>query len=387
MKVLINGQSLQAPLTGIGQYTLHLLEALQHLPIITVVDCFFDNQFMSARNVLEQIHERSSVLTAAPAKQQPSTVKQLARALPLAYSARDWWLNRRFAEQAKHNNYHVYHEPNFILKDYKGAAVTTVHDLSFIYYPEYHPAERVRWLQRELPKTLARADRILTDSARVKDELLEYFDVPEYKVQAIHLGVSERFRPHQQAVCAEALAAWQLRYKNYVLFVGTIEPRKGIATLLAAWLKLPKALQKEFPLVIAGAPGWKNSALLKQIQQLQRQHPIHLLPYVPDALLPYLYAGASVFAYPSIYEGFGLPVLEALASGVPVMCGRHTAMAEFAQGACLVEDVTSVDEWQAHLQQLLQANYQLALVDSQRAQHFTWQDCAQKTAQVYGELG
>ena len=389
MKVLLNGQALQAPLTGIGNYTLHLMQALQQLPNITAVDCFFGNQFLSAQHVLERMQGHVHADSIAEPSVQPTlaqSVKQLARTMPFAYAARDWWLSQGFLQQAKQNCYQVYHEPNFILKNYHGPAVTTVHDLSFLYYPEYHPAERVRWLQRELPKTLARADRILTDSERVKQELLESFNVPADKVHAIHLGVSDQFRPQSRADCADILAAWQLRYKSYVLFVGTIEPRKGIATLLAAWLKLPKAIQKECPLVIAGAPGWKNSALLKQIQQLQQQHPIHLLPYVADALLPYLYAGARVFAYPSVYEGFGLPVLEALASGVPVICGRHTAMAEFAQGASLVDEVESVEQWHAHLKQLLTDNQQLALADCQRAHTFTWQRCAQLTAKVYGEL-
>lgn len=388
MKVLINGQSLQAPLTGIGNYTRHLLQALQQLPSVSAVDCFFANQFFTAQHVLEQLQGEDADFVSRTAVQQApvQSVKQLMRGVPLAYSARDWWLNRRFLQQAKQKKYHVYHEPNFILKDYGGPSIATVHDLSFIYYPEHHPAERVRWLQRKLPESLARADRILTDSERVKQELLQEYNVPAHKVQAIHLGVSERFRPQSLSHCADTLAAWRLRYKSYVLFVGTIEPRKGIATLLAAWLNLPKELQNEFPLVIAGAPGWKNTALLKQIQQLQLQHPIHLLPYVPDALLPSLYAGASVFAYPSVYEGFGLPVLEALASGVPVICGRHTAMAEFAQGARLVEKVDCIDEWQAHLQQLLEANQLLALIDCQQAQAFTWQRCAQRTAHVYGEL-
>lgn len=386
MKVLLSGQALQAPLTGIGNYTLNLLQSLQSLPSISAVDCYFNNQFVSAQEVLERLQLLNSVVTPVQPNLKRS-VKQCVRALPLAYQARDWLQSHHFRQQSMRHNYHVYHEPNFILKSYRGPAVTTVHDLSFIYYPEFHPAERVRWLQRELPKTLARAERVVTDSERVKQELLERFNLPEDKVHAIHLGVAEEFRPHNLASCIDALNSWQLRYKSYVLFVGTLEPRKGIAVLLAAWLKLPKALQREFPLVIAGAPGWKNTALMKQLKELHQQGKIHLLPYVHETVLPYLYAGASVFAYPSVYEGFGLPVLEALASGVPVICGQDTAMAEFAQGACLVEDLDSVDQWYEHLQQQLVNNYPLALRDCQHAQEFTWQRCAERTAQVYAELG
>lgn len=384
MRILVNSESLRPPLTGIGNYTLHLLRALQKLPEIQQLDCFNGLNISACKLLMD----------ATPAKQNTASLeyklwqqqlRESIRALPFVYKLRAVWLDYRFEQLATQGKYNVYHEPNFILKKYAGPSVATIHDLSFIHYPQHHPAERVRWLSKELPKTLNRADAIITDSNFVRNELLDRYNLDDKKVTCVHLGVDSRFKPHSKAETEVFLTSNGLQHGRYVLFVGTLEPRKGIDVLLDAWQQQPKHLQEHFTLVLAGAPGWCNTALIERITQMQNQGKLRLLNFVDAVDLPLLYAGAAVFAYPSVYEGFGLPVLEAMASGVKVICARDSAMAEFAfDGACL-NDPSSCEELAFALQRELESTVSGKLVENQ-VHSFTWQACAEKTLAIYQQI-
>lgn len=384
MKILLNSESLRPPLTGIGNYTLHLLQALQKLPEIEQLDCFNGRHVTTSNLVMNALSAtRNTVSVESKSFQQQ--LRESIRALPFVYKLRAVWLDYRFEQLATQGKYNVYHEPNFILKKYAGPSVATIHDLSFIHYPQHHPAERVRWLSKELPKTLNRADAIITDSNFVRNELLDRYNLDDKKVTCVHLGVDSRFKPHSKADTEVFLTSKGLQHGRYVLFVGTLEPRKGIDVLLDAWQQQPKHLQEHFTLVLAGAPGWCNTALIKRITQMQSQGKLRLLNFIDAVDLPLLYAGAAVFAYPSVYEGFGLPVLEAMASGVKVICARDSAMAEFAfDGACL-NDPSSCDELASALQRELESTASGQPVENQ-ASLFTWQTCAEKTLAIYQQI-
>lgn len=388
MKVLINSESLRPPLTGIGNYTLHLLQALQKLPEIQQLDCF-DGHTIHAANLMLDVQSTPKITAISQGTTLQQRVREAVRALPFAYKLRASWLDYKFEQLVNQEQYSVYHEPNFILKKHTGPSVTTIHDLSFIHYPQYHPPERVRWLSQELPKTLERANAIITDSDFVRRELLERYNLDEKKVTCVHLGVDSRFKAYSAEQTATFLNQHGLGHGRYVLFVGTLEPRKGINVLLDAWQQQPKHLQEHFTLVLAGAPGWCNNSLMSRIALMQHQGKVRLLNFVDAIDLPLLYAGAAVFAYPSIYEGFGLPVLEAMASGVKVICARDSAMAEFAlNGACL-SDPTDCDELAFALQEELEglqqfSEHQYANVND--AKIFTWQACAEKTLAIYKQL-
>lgn len=390
MKILINSESLRPPLTGIGNYTLHLLQALQNLPEIQQLDCFNGHRITASQMAINaNAIAPSKKTTRNDGSQWQQKVRESIRALPLTYKLRAAWLDYKFEQLATQGQYNVYHEPNFILKKYGGPSVTTIHDLSFIHYPQYHPTERVRWLSQELPKTLARADAIITDSNFVRSELLERYKLDDKKVTYVHLGVDARFKPYSKTETEVFLKNHQLEHGRYVLFVGTLEPRKGIDTLLDAWQQQPKHLQEHFTLVLAGAAGWCNTVLMERITQMQSQGAVRLLNFVDAANLPLLYAGASVFAYPSVYEGFGLPVLEAMASGVKVICAQHSAMSEFAlNGACL-DNPQDSEELALALQKELESSLNALpdrLILTNHASLFTWQACAKKTLAIYKQL-
>lgn len=392
MRLLLNTESLRPPLTGIGSYTLNLLRQFTKNSMLEQVGCFNGSALLGADEHLRLVGVSSSdEVPKAPARQPAfaDRIRKTVRAVPGAYKLHAALLDRRFDKAAQTIPGAVYHEPNVILKPYRGPAVTTVHDLSFIDYPQYHPRERVEWLTEQLPKTLERADAIITDSDVVRRQLIESFCVPEDRVSTVYLGADDQFQPRSQELVTGFLSRFGLAYQSYVLFVGTLEPRKGVDVLLDAWCALPDSVQRAFPLVLAGAPGWCNSELLERIKSLEDQGRIHYLRYVPADALPLLYSGAALFVYPSVYEGFGLPVLEAMNSGVPVICRAGTSMDEFVQGACMLCETGEVEELSVKMAALLESplkQKEYAQKGLAQAMKYSWARCAQETSSVYRSI-
>jgi alpha-1,3-rhamnosyl/mannosyltransferase len=356
------------------------------------VVCFNGSALLGADEQLRLVGVSPSDEAPEAPVRQPAfadRIRKTIRAVPGAYKLRAALLNRRFDKAAQTIPGAVYHEPNFILKPYRGPAVTTVHDLSFIHYPQCHPKERVDWLTKQLPKTLERADAIITDSDVVRRQLIESFCVPEDRVSTVYLGADDQFRPRNQELVTGFLSRFGLVYQSYVLFVGTLEPRKGVDVLIDAWRALPDSVQQAFPLVLAGASGWGNSELLQRIKSLAARGRIHYLNYVPADALPLLYSGAALFVYPSIYEGFGLPVLEAMSSGVPVICRAGTSMVEFSQGACMLCETGEIEELADKIAAILESpikQKEYAQKGLSQAMQYSWARCAQETISVYRSI-
>ncbi len=389
MNLLLNTESLNPPLTGIGNYTLNLLQELVALGHIEHIECFSGQHFSSASETLARCQadtEKRPNQDAAPALIQRSRLRALLRRIPFAYRARamlhDYQLRR--SEQQRSN--FVYHEPNFILKAHKGPCVATIHDLSFIHYPQHHPVERVSWMTSQLPKTLERADFLITPSEMIRQELIDTMGVPADKVRCTYLGAAECFRPHRPDETRAVLQQHGLEHGRYVLFVASLEPRKGVDILLDAWASLPEELRHTYPLVLAGAPGWKNQELQTRIRNLQATHGLRHLNYVPSEDLPALYAGAAAFVYPSIYEGFGLPVLEAMQCGVPVICTEGTTMDEFSAGSTLLCERGNSEHLREQLKLLLEdrtLHERIANAGLERSKTFSWRRCAEETLEIY----
>lgn len=387
MKVMMGTESLRPPLTGIGNYTLNLLREFNTLEVIEAVDCFNGDRFSPASEVLKG-HDcfTQPAPLVSPNGGWKSKLRSSLRSLPLAYRLKAAWSESRFKQGSRTRRDFVYHEPNFILKPHDGPSVTTIHDLSFVSHPEFHPAERVAWLNRQLPRTLDRADFVITDSEVVRAQLIEQFSVVPDRVTAIYLGADSRFIARTEEATRSVLAKYDLVHGRYLAFVGTIEPRKGLSVLLDAWDRLPEVLRRHWPLVIAGAPGWRNADLINRILAMQAKGEVRFLQYVSSHDLPFIYAGAATFIYPSIYEGFGLPVLEAMSSGVPVICGAGTSMAEFSNGACRLFDVEDAAVLATAISELIEdpaLRTRMAYDGKIRASEFSWSRCAQETLKAY----
>ncbi len=280
----------------------------------------------------------------------------------------------------------LYHEPRFIALPYHGPQVITVHDLSCFDLPETHPAERVALLARLLPRSLARADRIIAISQATAERLQSLFGVPEARIHVTHLAADPVFHPRDEEALQLPLAQLGLEAGTYLLTVGTLEPRKNLHTLFLAYQQLPAPLRQAFPLVVAGMSGWHQESLLEFASPLVRAGQIRLLGHVPESSLPALYAGARLFAYPSCYEGFGLPPLEAMASGTPVLTSDRTSLPEVVGNAGLTLPPDDVSAWHTALARLLEdapERARLSQLGLERAAGFSWQRCARETCAAY----
>ncbi len=253
-------------------------------------------------------------------------------------------------------------------------------------WPDSHPIERVKYMKAEIELSLRRASAIITDTEFTRHEVAKFFGWPLHKIYTVPLACSQDFRPYAKSEIQKNIASLGLDFKKYTLSIGTIEPRKNLTTLITAYSRLPDNLKLTIPLVLAGYSGWKNEALYLQIEGARREGWLKYLGYIPDTMLPMVYAGSLLFAFPSLYEGFGLPVLEAMASGVPVICSNASTLPEVAGDAALFHAPQDVE----HLTEMLRKG----LEDDEwrmgamtrgltRALNFSWERCTSDTLAVY----
>lgn len=374
MHVILNVDAIQPPLTGIGHYALQLARGLRRHSAVSDIRFFSayrwlddPEQTLKANQALSQIRNR------VPFKMAALHLYNFAR-------------SQLFRWQARNFNDHVLHTPNYVLIPFPGPAVTTIHDLSYLHYPQHHPRERIAFMNRQMPRTLAQATMIITDSEFVRRELIDLLGVAAHRVQAVPLGVDESFRPHSLEQSTPTLVRHGLANISYLLVVATLEPRKNLLSLLEAYSRLPTSLRQQHPLVIVGARGWLTEELERRLAPLERGGQIKRLGYIPQEDLPLIYTGAHAFAFPSLYEGFGLPVLEALASGTPTLTSNRSSLSEVAGDAALLVDPEDVDVLTAGLERLLtDAEWRTQAVERglRQARQFSWERCVDETVTVY----
>ena len=236
--------------------------------------------------------------------------------------------------------------------------IVTVHDLSFEWFPETFSSRQRLWHYAvNLRGLLRRADSIVAVSQSTADDVVARYRIPQDKVTVIHSGVGEAFRPldRNSLSLLEVQKKYQLPYR-FILSLGTLEPRKNLLSLLHAYEAFHQAALGElikYDLVIAGSPGWKCEEFLEAVRRSSVRHHIHLLGFVDEADKPALYNLASVFVYPSFYEGFGFPPLEALKCGVPVIASHSASLPEVIEEAGVLIDPYRPDEIREALVQIL----------------------------------
>ncbi|MEM4301926.1 MAG: glycosyltransferase family 1 protein, partial [Candidatus Caldarchaeum sp.] len=220
--------------------------------------------------------------------------------------------------------------------------VFTLHDLIFLFHPETHKPLNRWFLTLLMPRFLRAADAVIAVSECTKRDAVRAYGIPEEKITVIYEGVSPRFRPANP----EAVQAVRAKYglpEHFILYVGTIEPRKNLVALLEAYAAiLTRNTQHAIRLVVVGKKGWLYEGFFRRLRELDLEERVHFTGYVPDEDLPALYSAADLFVFPSLYEGFGLPVLEAMACGVPVVCSNTSSLPEVAGDAALLVNPTDV---------------------------------------------
>jgi glycosyltransferase involved in cell wall biosynthesis len=281
----------------------------------------------------------------------------------------------------------VFHASNQVHNIPRRSRLTaTVHDLTVKLMPQLHTPGNVRAETRFYEAILKRADGLLADSESTKQDAVSLLGIHPDKISVVYPGVDERFfqstTRHIELACRKHGLG-----KPYILFVGTIEPRKNVDILLDAYAQLPTSLRDHFELVVAGPVGW---AAGPTVNRLRSKLPgVRLLGYVPERDLPAITAGATVFVYPSLYEGFGFPVAQAMAAGVPVITSNISSLPEVVGDAALLIDPRSSSELRAAMDRVLTSpavQEQLGKSAQQRARSFTWKKAAVESFEFFGRV-
>ncbi|AZD82829.1 glycosyltransferase family 4 protein [Pseudomonas chlororaphis] len=370
MRIALNARILQSPRTGIGHYVAELVSAL-----------------VTEQGLELSLFHGWGWSPELPVAAMPgySRVAPWLRRIPGAYQARRWLEQRRF-DQGQPTAIDLYHEPSLWPLEFEGPTVMTLHDLTHLHYPSTQPPARLKEIERRLGAGVEQARLILTDSQFIADEAQDYFGLPRDRFVVAPLGVAPRFHPREQAELEHSLAAHGLQPQGYFLCVGTLEPRKNLSQALQAHERLSPALRQRYPLLIVGMAGWEQGQFSDTLQKALASGHVRLLGYLPDEQVAHLVAGARALIFPSLYEGFGLPVLEAMASGTPVVVTQRSAMPEVAGLAGNYVEPGDVHGLNSTMLRLIddephwQACREAGL---QQAGRFSWRHCAQITARTY----
>ena len=278
----------------------------------------------------------------------------------------------------------VNHGLDFVVAPSRAPSVVTIHDLSFLVVPQYaHPQLRA-YLASAVPRTLQRVAAVIAVSEQVRREIAAFYSIPDDRIVAIPHGVEPRFRPPSAAAIAATLSRHGIA-PPYFLAVGTIEPRKNHQTLLAAFAAVA-AVDPAVQLVVVGRPGWLCRGIVQQLQVWERRGRLKWLHTLADDDLPALYAGCVALVYPSWYEGFGFPVLEAMACGAPVIASDLPVLRDVAGEAAMYVPAGDAEALGAAMQRLLtdqSLREQLRTAGLIRAQQFTWEASAARHLAVY----
>ncbi|RVT41021.1 glycosyltransferase family 4 protein [Sphingobium algorifonticola] len=362
MRVGLTVESLSPQLTGIGNYTWQLCCGMAAHEAISDIRYFRFGRWVShPGHYISNRRVRGSLV-------------------PLFI--RRWQSGREFGGR-------LIHGTNYFLPDQTERGVITVHDMSVFLHPDTHPLERVKAFERDFMRSLQRAEHVITDSEATRKDFITLCGYPDDRVTAIHLGVSKQFTPLPRCQIDQALALIFGRViGDYVLSVATFEPRKRIEAAIRSHSLFCDRTGQDIPLVLVGATGWGNDGIHRLIDAERSKGRIIMLGYVSDKQLPVIYAGAKLFLYPSIYEGFGLPPIEAMACGVPTIVSDRSCLPEVTRGAALMVNPDDLDTLSRAIEQGLDDdNWRAKAIESglEVAAHYDWSRCIERTVGVYNK--
>jgi glycosyltransferase involved in cell wall biosynthesis len=285
----------------------------------------------------------------------------------------------------------LYHSTDFVLPPThpQTRTVLTVHDLSFLRAPETASPRLQRYLSRVVPHSVERADHILADSVATRDDLIALYNTPLDKITVLLSGVHQGFRRVESVAQHAAIRAkYGIDERPYIFSIGTVQPRKNYGRLVEA----TAALRREgydVQVVIAGGRGWLEDAIYQALDTFNMRDHVRFIGYVDDADLPALYSAATCTSFVSLYEGFGLPILESMACGTPVVTSNVSSLPEVAGGAALMVDPTNVPELVAALCEVIENNTTRSTLQMRgydQVKQFTWEQAAKQLVTTYDRV-
>jgi glycosyltransferase involved in cell wall biosynthesis len=356
MRIGIDIQSTAGAKTGIGYYTYNLVKRLSQIEGIGLT-CY-----------------------------KPGNKEKLNTA------QRIFWENIKMPMLAKTDKIELLHIPGFAgaFSSLGIKKITTVHDLIGMIYPwNLGPASRFYW-QKWLAACVSHSDFIIADSENTKKDIINYLKFPSEKIKVIYLASDPVFRPLERSVSHDEILRNYGITKKYILNVGTIEPRKNISSLIVAFnAYLKKSKRKDLLLVIAGQKGWDYEKCLFKVVELGLEDKVLFCGYIKDEDFPVVYNYAQAFIYPSLYEGFGLPVLEAMSCGLPVICSKVSSLPEITQDSVRYIDPKNLDSVVSALENVLDnvgLRSELGRRALEQSKKFSWDRTILETISVYENI-
>lgn len=371
--------------SGVGYYTSELVSALRRANGDAAVCSWYPSWWLSKKmNWLNRQSARYEKLAQRPGKLAWAERKVRGKALAVLQSVYPL-MRHPYRESLRRIACDLYHEPNFLPIELEIPTVVSVHDLSAIRFPEWHPPKRVELFEKLFHKGLKRAVHLIAISEFGKSEIVNHLGWPADKVSVTYMGVRPTLRRVEGAELARAMAALKLN-PGYLLHVGTVEPRKNLMTLLRAYRGLPAAVRDRHPLVLAGGKGWHAEDVHTYLENEGAGCNVRWLGYVPDELCSALYSGARALAFPTFYEGFGMPTIEMMACGGAVLASTAGAVAETVGGQAHLTDPNDEPGWRDALQRVCTDDEwwkQLRAGAEEVAKRYTWDRCAEQTLVAY----
>lgn len=386
MRVVINASTTIGNKTGVGRHTEELIRCLRSQMAPEELFEYPHGWVRSLRAKWKQNTVSMPVKNEAPSRWKLPSPRRMAIdvARPVGHAV--LWLYDRSV--MRHSKFDLYHEPNFMPIRCGVPTVATIHDLSILRHPEWHPPVRVKWFESNLPNALKQATHFFTVTEHAKREMINLLGVSAEKITCTYNGVREDLGPLEDADFLPILRKRDLK-PGYLLHVGTIEPRKNLLRLMQAYVDLPAALREKHPLVLAGQWGWQFEEIAEYYESTARHKGVRQLGFVADAELPALYNGARALVFPTFYEGFGIPAVEMMGCGGAVLASKAEAVAEVVgRNACLIHP-EDTEGWRDAMERVLTDELwweSLRGGVEERAKHFTWQRCAETTLAVYRQL-
>lgn len=327
MKIVVNLSPLLPPLTGVGHYTREILNRLLNNEKLEDLQGFLYNRWYSRSEIEDMLYRADATTKAAdntgaqsPKSIKKSKIKELLKRLPYARRVARLLMQakfrKRFGEMEKDG--YIYWEPNFIPIFVIKNSFVTVYDLSFVRYPQFHPKERVAQISDGLNMAIKKGANIVTVSEFSRDEIADVYGVSKDNITVVPPGTHEAFGRESE----DKISAVKQKYSidgGYILSVCTVEPRKNLITVCKAYEKLDNEIKRGYKLILAGKDGWLNSELEDVLEPLEKGGFARRIGYVDSKDLPALYSGAALFVYLSLYEGYGMPIAEAIRCETPVL--------------------------------------------------------------------
>lgn len=374
MRIGFDISALSIPASGVGHYQLRLLEAMLRLN----AEHFFYLYAFNFRN--------RSAFSQLNFDSNQYNLKVLP--IPQRFVIGSWMTFRVPALETLVTDCELFHVSELCIPPVKKAKrVAFVHDLSTLLFPEFHTQSNT-YLHRKRLEHVDEVDLLLTNSHFTKKTIVERLSIDPSKIVVTPLGADKSFKPMSSSEIKPALEAFQIN-KPYILYVGTLEPRKNLVRLIKAFNQLKMKRRIPHLLVLVGQRGWKYEDVFEEVKNSPVKSDILWLDYVSDEAIPPLMNGADLFCYPSLFEGFGLPILEAMQCGTPVITSNVSALPEVGGGACHYfnpESIRSISDAMVNVLSSRALLQQLSETGRQRARLFSWEKCARLTLKAYEYL-